>query len=49
MKRDKLPVGWDDAKLKKVLAHYEEQTEAADTVSHLRHLLFRIRTRASCS
>jgi hypothetical protein len=27
MSETKLPEGWDDAKLCRVLAHYEEQTE----------------------
>ena len=27
MSETKLPKGWDDAKLRRVLAHYEEQTE----------------------
>ncbi len=27
MSETKLPNGWDDAKLRRVLAHYEEQTE----------------------
>lgn len=27
MSENKLPKGWDDAKLRRVLTHYEEQTE----------------------
>jgi hypothetical protein len=27
MSETKLPTGWDDAKLRRVLAHYEEQIE----------------------
>ncbi|MGI9070774.1 MAG: hypothetical protein ACR2JB_05450 [Bryobacteraceae bacterium] len=27
MSRNKFPTGWDQRKIKKVLAHYEEQTE----------------------
>jgi hypothetical protein len=27
MSESKLPKGWNDAKLRRVLAHYEEQTE----------------------
>lgn len=27
MSKDKFPTGWDDAKIKKVIAHYGEQTE----------------------
>lgn len=27
MSETKLPKGWEDAKLRRVLAHYEEQTE----------------------
>jgi hypothetical protein len=27
MTRNKFPTGWDQRKIKKVLAHYEEQTE----------------------
>ena len=27
MSETKLPMGWDDAKLRRVLAHYEGQTE----------------------
>ncbi|MFN7925045.1 MAG: hypothetical protein U0Q16_33415 [Bryobacteraceae bacterium] len=27
MSETKLPEGWDDAKLRRVLAHYEEQSE----------------------
>jgi len=29
MSEAKLPRGWEDAKLRRVLAHYEEQTEHA--------------------
>jgi hypothetical protein len=28
MNQDKFPPGWNDKKVRKVLAHYEEQTEA---------------------
>lgn len=28
MSETKLPKGWDEAKLRRVLAHYDEQTEA---------------------
>lgn len=27
MSQNKFPVGWDDQKVQRVLAHYEEQTE----------------------
>jgi hypothetical protein len=27
MKQSKFPSGWDEARVRKVLAHYEEQTE----------------------
>jgi hypothetical protein len=27
MQQDKFPPGWDEARVRKVLAHYEEQTE----------------------
>ncbi len=27
MKKDKFPKGWDEERVRKVLAHYEEQTE----------------------
>ncbi len=27
MNRNKFPAGWDEEKVRKVLAHYEEQTE----------------------
>jgi len=27
MRQDRLPPGWDEARVRKVLAHYEEQTE----------------------
>ena len=27
MKQSKFPVGWDEEKVRKVLAHYEQQTE----------------------
>ncbi|HEY5868690.1 MAG TPA: hypothetical protein VI542_24545 [Candidatus Tectomicrobia bacterium] len=27
MRQDRLPPGWDEARARKVLAHYEEQTE----------------------
>lgn len=27
MSDTKLPIGWDEAKVRRVLAHYEEQTE----------------------
>ena len=27
MRQDRFPLGWDEARVRKVLAHYEEQTE----------------------
>ena len=27
MRQDRFPPGWDEARVRKVLAHYEEQTE----------------------
>jgi hypothetical protein len=27
MKKNKFPKGWDEGKIKKILAHYEKQTE----------------------
>jgi hypothetical protein len=27
MRQDRFPVGWDEARVRQVLAHYEEQTE----------------------
>jgi hypothetical protein len=27
MRQDRFPSGWDEARVRKVLAHYEEQTE----------------------
>ena len=27
MKKSKFPIGWDEKKVRKVLAHYEEQSE----------------------
>ncbi len=27
MKKSKFPAGWDEARVKRVLAHYEDQTE----------------------
>ena len=27
MKRSKFPLGWDEERVRRVLAHYEEQTE----------------------
>lgn len=30
MKQNKFPPGWDEERVRRVLAHYEEQTEAED-------------------
>ena len=32
MSQNKLPIGWDEKKVRSVLAHYEQQTEEAAVV-----------------
>ena len=38
MKQTKFPPGWDEERVRKVLAHYEEQTEEA-AVAELEEVL----------